>query len=55
MRDREGKHKEDMQERFGIDIDIVDEVEGDRIKASLVEFGDQNISDRKVEEASRRP
>jgi coiled-coil domain-containing protein 130 len=46
-------HAEGMQERFGIGFEIADEVEGDRIKAGLIEFGDIGLG--RIEAAVRRP
>jgi coiled-coil domain-containing protein 130 len=44
-----------MQERFSLGIDIVDETESDRVRAKMVEFGTAGESDRKIDEAARRP
>ncbi|KAF2802805.1 DUF572-domain-containing protein [Mytilinidion resinicola] len=46
-------HTEGMQERFGIGFEIVDEVEGDRIRAGVVEFGELGVGD--VGKAVRKP
>ncbi|KAF2494906.1 DUF572-domain-containing protein [Lophium mytilinum] len=46
-------HTEGMQERFGIGFDIEDEVEGDRIRAGAVEFGELGVGD--VGKAVRKP
>ncbi|EDU49724.1 hypothetical protein PTRG_06804 [Pyrenophora tritici-repentis Pt-1C-BFP] len=36
---KEDRHKEGMQEKFSLGLDIADETEGDRTRAALVEFG----------------
>jgi len=36
---KEDRHKEGMQEKFSLGLDIVDETEADRMRAGLVEFG----------------
>ena len=36
---REDRHREGMQEKFSLGMDIVDETEADRMRAGLVEFG----------------
>lgn len=36
---REERQKEGMQEKFSLGMDIVDETEGDRVRAKMVEFG----------------
>ncbi|KAF2847518.1 DUF572-domain-containing protein [Plenodomus tracheiphilus IPT5] len=36
---REERYKEGMQEKFSLGLDIVDETEGDRVRAKMVEFG----------------
>jgi coiled-coil domain-containing protein 130 len=36
---KEEKHKEGMQEKFSLGLDIVDETDADRQKAGLIEFG----------------
>jgi coiled-coil domain-containing protein 130 len=51
----EDRVKECMQERFSLGIDIVDETESDRVRAKMVEFGTAGESDRKIDEAARRP
>lgn len=53
--EKEEVHKEGMKERFGLGFDIVDEVEGDRVRAGLVEFGSVGIGDQEVERAARKP
>ena len=53
--EKEEAHKEGMKERFGLGFDIVDEVEGDRVRAGLVEFGSVGIGDQEVERAARKP
>ncbi|KAF2472570.1 DUF572-domain-containing protein [Lindgomyces ingoldianus] len=56
MFEKATQHKERMQEKFGIGIDIVDEIESDRVRARLVEYGaGESSSDQKVDEASRKP
>ncbi|KAF2194044.1 DUF572-domain-containing protein [Zopfia rhizophila CBS 207.26] len=52
---KEEKHKEGIQDKFGIGFEIADEIEGDRVRASLVGFGVDESSDRKVEEAAKKP
>lgn len=52
---REERYKEGVQEKFGLGIDIADATDADRVRASLVEFAAAGTSDRKVEEASRKP
>ncbi|OCL03689.1 DUF572-domain-containing protein, partial [Glonium stellatum] len=51
----EEARKEGMKERFGLGFDIVDEVEGDRVRAGLVEFGSVGVGDLEVERAARKP
>ena len=53
--EKEEAHKEGMKERFGLGFDIADEVEGDRVRAGLVEFGSVGIGDQEVERAARKP
>ncbi|KAF2825222.1 DUF572-domain-containing protein [Ophiobolus disseminans] len=36
---KEDKHREGMQEKFSLGIDIVDETDGDRVRARMIEFG----------------
>ena len=36
---KEEKHRENMQEKFSLGLDIVDETDADRQKAGLIEFG----------------
>jgi len=36
---REDRHKEGMQEKFSLGIDIFDETDADRMRAKIVEFG----------------
>ncbi|KAI4911405.1 uncharacterized protein J4E92_010218 [Alternaria infectoria] len=40
---REDRHKEGMQEKFSLGLDIVDETEADRTRAGLVEFGAKDV------------
>ncbi|KAI4906157.1 hypothetical protein J4E90_010830 [Alternaria incomplexa] len=40
---KEDRHKEGIQERFSLGLDIVDETEADRTRAGLVEFGAKDV------------
>ncbi|OAL52622.1 DUF572-domain-containing protein [Pyrenochaeta sp. DS3sAY3a] len=40
VRKKEDRHKEGMQEKFGLGIDIADETDADRMRAKMVDFGD---------------
>jgi coiled-coil domain-containing protein 130 len=51
----EDRVKEGMQERFSLGIEIVDETELDRIRAKMIDFGTVGESDRKIDEAARKP
>jgi coiled-coil domain-containing protein 130 len=51
----EDRVKEGMQERFSLGIEIVDETESDRIRAKMIDFGTVGESDRKIDEAARKP
>ncbi|KAF2123250.1 CWC16 protein [Lophiotrema nucula] len=37
--ERDGRYKEELQEKYGFGLEIVDEVESDKMRAGLVEFG----------------
>lgn len=52
---KEERHKERMQEKFSLGIDIVDATEADVVRARMVEFGATGTSEGLVEEAARRP
>ncbi|KAF2870329.1 CWC16 protein [Massariosphaeria phaeospora] len=52
--EKEERHKEGMQDKFSLGLDIADEIETDRIRAGLVEFG-ATAGDWKLDEASRKP
>jgi len=53
---KEDKHKEVMQEKFSLALDIVDEIEADRTRAGLVEFGAADVGEgRSLEGLSWRP
>jgi coiled-coil domain-containing protein 130 len=45
---KEEKHKEGMQDKFSIGIDIADETEADRMRAKIVEFGGSEATDGDV-------
>ncbi|KAF2792899.1 DUF572-domain-containing protein [Melanomma pulvis-pyrius CBS 109.77] len=51
----EERIKEGMQEKFSLGIEIADEIESDRVRAGLVEFGTVGESDRKIDEMARKP
>ncbi|KAI4611104.1 uncharacterized protein J4E87_010623 [Alternaria ethzedia] len=42
---KEDRHKEGMQEKFSLGMDIVDETEADRMRAGLVEFGAKDVGE----------
>jgi coiled-coil domain-containing protein 130 len=42
---KEDKHKEGMQDKFSLGLDIVDETEADRTRAGLVDFGSTATDD----------
>lgn len=42
---KEDRHKEGMQEKFSLGLDIVDETEADRTRAGLVEFGAKDVGE----------
>jgi coiled-coil domain-containing protein 130 len=53
---KEDKHKESMQDKFSLGLDIADETEADRTRAGLVEFGASAAAeDRKLEDLEWRP
>ncbi|KAI4680840.1 hypothetical protein J4E81_010024 [Alternaria sp. BMP 2799] len=49
---KEERHKEGMQERFSLGMDIVDETEADRTRAGLVEFGAGDVGEGGLVEGS---
>jgi len=52
--EREERWKEGLKERYGLEMEIVDEGEGDSVRAGLVEFGVENEGNA-VEVAARKP
>jgi coiled-coil domain-containing protein 130 len=52
---KEERHKEDMQGKFGLGLDIADETDMDRMRAGLIEFGANVADERKLEELSWTP
>jgi coiled-coil domain-containing protein 130 len=46
---KDERHKQGMQDRFGLDIEIVDETEADCRRASLIEFGSTASNDQSEE------
>lgn len=52
---QEEKHKEGMQDKFSLGIDIADETEADRMRAGLVEFGASASGDYELGDASWKP
>lgn len=52
---REEKHKEGMQDKFSLGLDIADETEADRMRAGLIEFGASASGDREHEDVSWKP
>jgi coiled-coil domain-containing protein 130 len=52
---KEEMHKEGMQDKFSLGLDIVDETEADRTRAGLVEFGANASGDRDLEDQSWKP
>ena len=42
---KEDRYKEGMQEKFSLGLDIVDEIEADRTRAGLVEFGAKDVGE----------
>ncbi|KAF1829664.1 DUF572-domain-containing protein [Decorospora gaudefroyi] len=53
IRRKEERYKEDMQNKFSLGLDIVEETDADRARASLVEFG--GAVGTKTEEPSWKP
>lgn len=53
--EKEDKAKGGMQEKFSFGYDIVDEVETDRVRASLVEFSGKGLGEKEIDEVSRKP
>ncbi|EFQ87244.1 hypothetical protein P3342_012485 [Pyrenophora teres f. teres] len=52
---KEERVKEGMQEKFSLGLDIVDETEGDRARAALVEFGGDASGNTEHEAPSWKP
>jgi coiled-coil domain-containing protein 130 len=52
---KEEKHKEGMQEKFSLGIDIVDETEADRMRARIIEYGGSGADDRDHDAAVWKP
>jgi coiled-coil domain-containing protein 130 len=52
---REERHKEGMQDKFSLGIDIADETDTDRLRAGLIDFGTKATTERLLEDASWRP
>ncbi|KAF1953691.1 DUF572-domain-containing protein [Byssothecium circinans] len=52
---REDRVKEGMQDKYSLGVDIVDETEGDRARAKLVEFGGSAVGEKLIEEAVKKP
>lgn len=53
--EKEEKYKEGMQDKFSLGLEIADETDTDRVRASLIDFEDVDTSDRRVDEVVRRP
>ncbi|KAF2713817.1 DUF572-domain-containing protein [Pleomassaria siparia CBS 279.74] len=51
----EDKVKAAMQEKFSLGLEIADEIESDRVRAGMVEFGSVGDGHTKIDEAARRP
>jgi coiled-coil domain-containing protein 130 len=52
---KEERHKEGMQDKFSLGIDIVDETDADRMRAGLIEFGGSAVGERRQEDLSWKP
>ncbi|RAR02206.1 DUF572-domain-containing protein [Stemphylium lycopersici] len=52
---KEEKHKEGMQDKFSLGLDIADETEADRVRAGLIEFGASATDDQKPEDVVWKP
>ncbi|CAO2658325.1 Nn.00g060480.m01.CDS01 [Neocucurbitaria sp. VM-36] len=52
---KEEKHKEALQDRFSLGMEIADETEGDRTRAGLIEFGAVGAGTKDGEEGRWRP
>ena len=52
---KEDRHKEGMQNKFSLGIDIADETEADRMRAGLVEFGTRGSSIKDSEDGRWKP
>jgi coiled-coil domain-containing protein 130 len=54
-RKQNDRHKERMQERFSLGMEIMDETEADRVQASVIDFGKSEATGESTEDATWRP
>jgi coiled-coil domain-containing protein 130 len=52
---KEDRHKENMQEKFSLGLDIADETDADRARARMIDFGAANTEDGDEYDAQRKP
>jgi coiled-coil domain-containing protein 130 len=52
---KEERHKEGMQDKFSLGLDIADETDADRMRAGLIEFGASVEGERNMEDLSWKP
>jgi coiled-coil domain-containing protein 130 len=55
MYQKEERHKEGMQDKFSLGLDIVDETDTDRMRAGLIEFGASAAGESRTEDLSWKP
>lgn len=51
----EKQNKKDMQERFGIGFEIADEVDGDAVRAKMIDFAGRGAGNDLADEVTKRP
>ncbi|KAF1935014.1 DUF572-domain-containing protein [Clathrospora elynae] len=52
---KEERHKEGMQDKFSLGIDILDETDADRERAGLIEFGANTSGEKQLDDLSWKP
>ena len=55
VRKREDRHKEGLQDKFSLGIEIADETATDRMRAGLIEFGGNKTGENKIRDATWKP